>query len=97
MSKTKALSERCEQQCFAKGFVELRTVVRSFSVGFLGSGVWGIRVWGWVGLDGIWGTVAGFWFGWRVGLQNCDVGAFSLRAPKTTLKNEFLAIVDLRA
>ena len=31
MSKTKALSERCEQQCFAKGFVELRTVVRSFS------------------------------------------------------------------
>ena len=33
MSETKALSERCEQQCFAKGFVELRTVVRSFSVG----------------------------------------------------------------
>ena len=32
MSKTKALSERCEQQCFAKGFVELRTVVRSFSL-----------------------------------------------------------------
>ena len=31
VSKTKALSERCEQQCFAKGFVELRTVVRSFS------------------------------------------------------------------
>ena len=33
MSKTKALSERCEQQCFAKGFVELQTVVRSFSYG----------------------------------------------------------------
>ena len=32
MSKTKAVSERCEQQCFAKGFVELQTVVRFFSV-----------------------------------------------------------------
>ena len=32
MSKTKALSERCEQQCFAKGFVELQTVVQSFSI-----------------------------------------------------------------
>ena len=31
VSKTKALSERCEQQCFAKGLVELQTVVRSFS------------------------------------------------------------------
>ena len=34
MSKTKALSERCEQQCFAKGFVELWTAVRSFSLYF---------------------------------------------------------------
>ena len=31
MSKTKALSEHCEQQCIAKGLVEVRTVVRAFS------------------------------------------------------------------